>query len=474
MTNLLDIDLEDIPSQNLPNTKLKDNFPLHSSNPQDTPNSKENTSKKQQEGNLFMWKKLDSEWQEKLMSDAFYVKDCLGDGNCQFRSIETALADAGYRMSHEKLRRLIAQYINQMSNDEFLAILQNYRLEKEHGEFEGDWNPYQVKSKREFINHVTKSGFHFQGDNITLSLLSKAIKIDFVIFDDNYNITNLSNPDDLQDKIVILYYIQMEKGGHYMTIGIKSPRGKIYTIFNRGAFPQVLDQVLDRHTFLLTHITQIYKNYGDNLKLNTLVKELQKRLQTKLAPEDKKHAYLILRGLLENEEFFRRAKSAKKNQSKSPRKSKSRKSKPKSPRKSRSKSKSKSPRKSKSKSPRKSKSRKSKPKSPRKSRSKSKSKSPRKSKSKSPRKSKSKSPRKSKPKSPRKSKPKSPRKSQSKSTSKSPRKSPRKSKSKSPRKSKSKSPRKSKSKSPRKSKSKSPRKSKSKSPRKSRSKRKSK
>jgi hypothetical protein len=125
----------------------------------------------------------------KLMSDAFYVKDCLGDGNCQFRSIETALADAGYRMSHEKLRRLIAQYINQMSNDEFLASYKIIGWKKNMENLKAIWNPYQVKSKREFINHVTKSGFHFQGDNITLSL-SKAIKIDFVIFDDNYNITN--------------------------------------------------------------------------------------------------------------------------------------------------------------------------------------------------------------------------------------------------------------------------------------------
>ena len=324
-SDLQDIDLDDIEFKEAESNEAESN----------KPNQKQESKKEQ---NKFIWKELDEHWQKKLLSPAFVVKDCIGDGNCQFRSIETALTDSGFRMSHEKLRKMIAQYVNKMSEHEFYDIIQNYRLEKQNGDFQGNWDPDQIRNKKDFITNVVKSGFHFQGDNITLSLLSKAINLDFVIFDDNYNITDLSNPDELQDRLVILYYQRGSKtGGHYMTIGIRTPRGKVYTLFSRGSLPQALDHVLDKHTLMLKHIGEIIKQQGEQVTLNTVIKELERSLQTKLTTSDRKQAFRILRNLLENHSFFHRAANAnsrsvpkQKAQSKSPkRKSKSKSKSPK-------------------------------------------------------------------------------------------------------------------------------------------------
>ncbi|NBP01528.1 MAG: hypothetical protein EBU90_15585, partial [Proteobacteria bacterium] len=318
LSDLQDIDLDGVENETPPEFQAK-----------------ENEKKESSKTKPFVWKELDEHWKLKLLSSAFVVKDCIGDGNCQFRSIETALTDSGYRMTHEKLRKMIAQYINKMSDAQFYEIVQNYRLEKQNGDFEGNWDPDQIRNKKDFITNIVKSGFHFQGDNITLSLLSKAINLDFVILDDNYNITDLSNPDELHDRVVVLYYQRGSKtGGHYMTIGIRTPRGKVYTLFSRGSLPQALDHVLDKHTLMLSHVAEIVKQTGENVTLNVVIRELERRLQTKLTASDRKQAFIILRNLLENHQFFQRAANAKSRS----------KTKPKAKSKSKSKSKSKRPR----------------------------------------------------------------------------------------------------------------------------------
>jgi hypothetical protein len=274
--------------------------------------SSENSSEKtvkvvKQEVSNFKWNSLDNIWIQKLLSDKFVVKDCLADGNCQFRSIETALTQAGYRTTHDKLRKVIGKYIRKMADDDFQLILENYRLEKESGDFKGNWDPNKTNTKREFINNILKSGFHFEGDNITLSLLSKAIKIDFIIFDDSYNITDLSNPSQLNDKIIILYYIKFHNSGHYNTIGYK-PKSKIKTIFKRNELPSEFDYMMDKNKLMIAHIHDIYKTYDKELTLNKVVIEIQKRMYTKLLPSDKKRILLYVKNLLKTQKFFKSPK----------------------------------------------------------------------------------------------------------------------------------------------------------------------
>lgn len=159
----------------------------------------------------FTWDPLPKEWCEKLLSENFVIKNCLGDGNCQFRSIETALTNAGCKTTHERLRQSICKYINSLENSKFYEIIQNYRIEKQNGEFIGDWNPFAIRNKRQFNAQLRKPGFNFQGDNITLSLISKAMNVDIILLDNELYITDLSNTDNLQPKLIVLFYDK--KGG---------------------------------------------------------------------------------------------------------------------------------------------------------------------------------------------------------------------------------------------------------------------
>ena len=245
----------------------------------------------------FEWIQLDAKWQEKLLSESFYQKDSIPDGNCQFRSIETALSNAGYRANHAKIRKIIAKYIREMSNEDFSKIIQHYRLEKQMGEFQGEWDPFKVRTKRDFMKHVSTAGFHFEGDNMTLNLLSRASKIDFIIFDEDYNITNLSNPDLLNEKIVVLYYVNKS---HYRTIGIKTKRGKMQTLFKRDALPSELVLVLDKERLFIGHtrkVIQSLKEQDKKMTLNGIMKGVCAAFNDNMCQADKIQVMKIIHDL---------------------------------------------------------------------------------------------------------------------------------------------------------------------------------
>jgi hypothetical protein len=182
----------------------------------------------------FTWQPLNKEWKYILNNPNFVIKDCTGDGNCQFRSIETALKEVLPDMTHKKLRYVIANHIKQLNDQDFQTILLNYRLELENGEFEGKWDPYKIQTKESFINEITKFGMNYQGDNVTLGLLSKALKIDFLIFNNDikeyYPIQN-------DHKYFVFLYYEKPFYGHYKTIGYKKENGSIQTIFKRKNLP---------------------------------------------------------------------------------------------------------------------------------------------------------------------------------------------------------------------------------------------
>lgn len=182
----------------------------------------------------FFWQPLSNQWKNILNNDHFMLKDCKGDGNCQFRSIETALIGQFPELTHIKLRQIIAHHIKQLNDEDFQTIIINYQIEVDNKDFEGKWDPYTIKTKDAFINEVTKLGMHFQGDNITLGLISKALKIDFLIFNNN---TKEYYPIQNDNNYFIFLYYEKPSYGHYKTIGYKEPNGNIKTIFKRKYLP---------------------------------------------------------------------------------------------------------------------------------------------------------------------------------------------------------------------------------------------
>ena len=245
----------------------------------------------------YEWNNLDDKWNTKLMSKNFVTKDCLGDGNCQFRSIETALNDSGIKMDHNRLRDIVAKYIRKLPDEEFNIIVESYIIEKQNGEFIGKWDPELIRTKKDLIFQIKKPGFHFEGDNITLSLLSKGLNIDFIIFDENYNVIDMSNNQNYNNKIVILYYIRNENYGHYMTVGFKNKK-KVVTIFKRDKLPSELELILNKQKFLIKHIINIINEYEKKNKkptLNNILSELEYRICFKLGKIDK-HKLIKLLG----------------------------------------------------------------------------------------------------------------------------------------------------------------------------------
>lgn len=253
----------------------------------------------------FVWAPLDTTWQSKLVSSKFMVKDCLPDGNCQFHSIANALSGAGYKSDHAKLRKVLARYIHKLPLDEFMTILEMYRAEKAHGEFKGDWDPFQVKTKRAFVKHVKTQGFHFEGDNTTLALLSKAIGIDIILFTSEYNIIDLSNTTHLQPKLIILFYTPDTKGsGHYQTVGYQS-RIHVNTMFRRDKLPQEVARALNPSILINTHLEHYLCSASfKHLTLHSVTHAIQKMLHTPLTKSEMQTLMKSLNTLLYSGQYF--------------------------------------------------------------------------------------------------------------------------------------------------------------------------
>lgn len=253
----------------------------------------------------YYWEPISEKWQSKLGSVNFMIKNCLGDGNCQFRSIETALTQGGYRATHEKLRRLLAKYILSIDNKDFIDIIKTYQIEKQNGEFVGNWDPMTIKNKRDFIKIIKRPGFDFQGDFISLELISRAIGIDIIIFTNDLDIINLSDPDNLQNKIIILYYEKHQNQGHYKTIGLKKGENKFETIFKRSKLQNEISRILDKDSFLSFHINDICKDDSVNcgksrIHLNYIINKLEERLGVNISRNDKKKVMQLIMTINKN------------------------------------------------------------------------------------------------------------------------------------------------------------------------------
>ena len=196
-------------------------------------------------------------------NDKFVIKDTLPDGNCQFRAISEAMKCEENKLNHKQLRKLIAEYILESNDDSFRDIVNHYRIEKTNGEFIGKWDPFKVKTKTQFARQIKKYGFHFQGDNMTLAILSPILKVDFVIVSQNGTLpmpkpsgTFITELSQNHPKFIMLYYT----GDHYQTIGIKK-KGirKVITIIERINMPNILRLLIDKYYFVETEIRNYYE-----------------------------------------------------------------------------------------------------------------------------------------------------------------------------------------------------------------------
>ena len=88
--------------------------------------------------------------------------DCGSNGDCLFLCLEEGFKNIynplNEDFSVENLRELTA---NQINRNNFTIILENYRVEYDNGEFEGLWNPYEIKNIEDLQNNIKKQAILF-------------------------------------------------------------------------------------------------------------------------------------------------------------------------------------------------------------------------------------------------------------------------------------------------------------------------
>ncbi len=166
------------------------------------------------------WEKLDYGWirrlnkhcQNKNKNSCWGVLDCGGDGDCLFHVIAEAINEPDM----QSIRELAA---NEITDNNFEMIIESYRLSYDVNEFICDWDPYEIKSKKELREELKKPGHSYWGDHIVIQLLEKALKINFIVLNteneeikkgtlkERFNIHSLGSDINLSRKTIILYYM---------------------------------------------------------------------------------------------------------------------------------------------------------------------------------------------------------------------------------------------------------------------------
>ena len=206
-----------------PNIIIKNNITFYLDDNKKIKITKRNWYKYLQE---YGWQLVDDEWQKRLTPgkkfSSYGFLDCGGEGDCLFHCVIEALKEQGEpSMDVENLRNLVSYEINE---DNFDIILETYKLEKESGEFDGLWDPHQVKSIEDLRNQIRIPGDNFWGDHIIIQLLEKALNINIMIMstedlmyeENNYKIQprgTILNPNYLT--IVISYCFS----SHFQLLG---------------------------------------------------------------------------------------------------------------------------------------------------------------------------------------------------------------------------------------------------------------
>ena len=201
------------------------------------------------------WEKISKNFQKNLnlkeKQKIYYaVLDCGGNGDCMFHCISEALNEP-YNISSKLydtqfLRNTVSEGINESN---FFIILENYKIEKDNNEFQGEWEPNDIKSIEELQNEIKKCGDNFWGDHILLQLIQKKLNINILLFKTNiYDILSENDSENLEiqylneggSKTIILYYISEL---HYQLVGYFN--GKVMkTFFYKKEIPEELQKYI--------------------------------------------------------------------------------------------------------------------------------------------------------------------------------------------------------------------------------------
>tara|TARA_S200000501_G_scaffold23563_1_gene20371 strand:+ start:732 stop:1442 length:711 start_codon:yes stop_codon:yes gene_type:complete len=187
------------------------------------------------------WSELGFLWNIEL-GDQFMLLDCGANGDCLFHCLSEAInldnicrGDISNLFDVQTLRTKAS---NEFTSENFDLILQNYKIEKEVGEFQGDWDPESINSIEELQNELCKTGNNFWGDHIIIQLLSQSIKKNIIVLngDEEFEKLTYNTVETPGSKGYIIIYF--ENNCHYKLVG-KFNGKKIVSVF-----PKIPDNLL--------------------------------------------------------------------------------------------------------------------------------------------------------------------------------------------------------------------------------------
>lgn len=255
------------------------------------------------------WEPLNMKWRIKLNSENFMIKNTLEEN-----TLVSAIINSGILKTRGKVMNMIAKYIKDIPQGEFVDLIENYRISSDNKVYIGDWDPYNIHNKRDFTKQIKMLEFKLHGDNVTLCLLSRVLKVDFIIFGSDYSIEELYNGND---RMIMIYYDKERSNYRVMGVrGVRDVRGvggrvnmKIDVLISKIKMSKELIGVLDKNEFYLGHIKNICEEkVCKKMVLPELVGELENRMQIKLDVEDRKKVISMIRGWLQDEMYFKKGR----------------------------------------------------------------------------------------------------------------------------------------------------------------------
>lgn len=197
-----------------------------------------------------------SYWENNLGIKDVWYHNPKADGNCLFSSIAEGLVPA-FETSSDQLRMYAAQQLLQQDDEWFQTVLTFYRDEVTQKQFDGSWSPHKISTKHQLAAEIIKpihtgQPMDFQGDSIILGLLSKALGVNFIIFEQqkSHGYSQFDNAKNKFTMFILYQNIQNPKSGfsfkHYQVLGVRCENDSIQSIFDSKSIPSNFDVYLKR------------------------------------------------------------------------------------------------------------------------------------------------------------------------------------------------------------------------------------
>ena len=180
-------------------------------------------------------KLLNRNSEKSYKNSPYGVLDCGGDGDCLFHCISYALSsELKEYYDFKDIRDMIAESID---DDIFKDIIETYKILKDSGDFDEDWDPYEINCKEDFKDIIKEGGNNYWGDHILFQLIIRALKINILLLrtnninDDIGIYPNYQEYNPSHRTLILLY----EDNIHFKLIGFF--RNKMITLFKYEDIP---------------------------------------------------------------------------------------------------------------------------------------------------------------------------------------------------------------------------------------------